>query len=250
MQELGCFQLPEAVYRSLQHVVMHHHAAPSGDGHGWMVQQWTSGSLVTVSLCIQSCINKMHHGHHGHHGSLDPQCWHQQTAHPRDAVYHIYLSKTWINLWRQLFKLNATESKHFPLKSVLMRNSIWTQWGWRGYRQVFLRRFLVACGDVFWSVKPIVAAAGLKPSWRWRCCMRRSWADVITHNLQMVGLHSSLKCLWRQLMVDKWISSSQAWGSGTRNVIKLHLVESPYFVGSWRHACAIIMPRFLGGWIN
>lgn len=149
---------------------------------------------ATVGLSIH---NAAHHHHH-------------------NAVNQLSLSKTWIDLWRQLLKANATESVHFPLKSVLMRNYIWPSWGWRGYRRASLRWFLAVCGDVFWSVKPIVAAAvqavGLKPSWRWRCYMRRSWADVVTHGLQLVGLHSSLKCLWRQLVVDKWILSSQACG--------------------------------------
>ncbi len=55
MQELGCFQLPGIVYRSLQHGAVHYHAATWGNGRGWIAQQW-----VTVSLCIQNAIIKMH----------------------------------------------------------------------------------------------------------------------------------------------------------------------------------------------
>ncbi len=36
MQELGWFQLPGIVYRSLQHGAVHYHAATWGDGRGWM----------------------------------------------------------------------------------------------------------------------------------------------------------------------------------------------------------------------
>ncbi len=50
MQELGCFQLLGIVYRSLQHGAMHYHAATWGDGHGWMAQQWASGSHHGISV--------------------------------------------------------------------------------------------------------------------------------------------------------------------------------------------------------
>ncbi len=50
MQELGCFQLPGIVYRSLQHGAVHYHAATWGDGHGWMAQQQASGSRHGISV--------------------------------------------------------------------------------------------------------------------------------------------------------------------------------------------------------
>ncbi len=50
MQELGSFQLPGMVYRSLQHGAMHYHAATWGDGRGWMAQQWASGSRHGISV--------------------------------------------------------------------------------------------------------------------------------------------------------------------------------------------------------
>ncbi len=56
MQELGCFQLPGIVYRSLQHGAVHYHAATWGDGRGWMAQQWASGyrhSISVYSKCHQ-----------------------------------------------------------------------------------------------------------------------------------------------------------------------------------------------------
>ncbi len=42
IQELGCFQLPGIVYKSLQHGAVHYHAATWGDGRGWMAQEWAS----------------------------------------------------------------------------------------------------------------------------------------------------------------------------------------------------------------
>ncbi len=59
MQELGCFQLPGIVYRSLQHgacIIMLQHEV-------MVVDEWHNNGpqdLVTVSLCIQNAINKMH----------------------------------------------------------------------------------------------------------------------------------------------------------------------------------------------
>ncbi len=59
MQELGCFQLPGIVYRSLQHGDLHYHAATWGDGCGWMAQQWASGSRHGISV-HSNAINKIH----------------------------------------------------------------------------------------------------------------------------------------------------------------------------------------------
>ncbi len=50
MQELGCFQIPGIVYRSLQHGAVHYHAATWGDGREWMAQQWASGSRHGISV--------------------------------------------------------------------------------------------------------------------------------------------------------------------------------------------------------
>ncbi len=50
MQELGCFQLSGIVYRSLQHGVVHYHAATWGDGRGWMTQQLASVSHHSISV--------------------------------------------------------------------------------------------------------------------------------------------------------------------------------------------------------
>ncbi len=58
-QELGCFQLPGIVYRSLQHGAVHYHA----EHEVMVVDEWHNNrpqDLITVSLCIQNAINKIH----------------------------------------------------------------------------------------------------------------------------------------------------------------------------------------------
>ncbi len=64
MQELGCFQLPGIVYRSLQHGAVHYHAATWGHGRGWMAQQWASGSCrhtrcLPSALCSENQIHQV-----------------------------------------------------------------------------------------------------------------------------------------------------------------------------------------------
>ncbi len=88
------------------------------------------------------------------------------------------------------------------------------RWGRRACRWASLRWFLTVCAEILWLCKPIVAAAGLRRSWRWRCWMWRSWAGVVTRGLRLWGrldvLPNSLKRLWRRLMVEKWTFNSQA----------------------------------------
>ncbi len=100
-----------------------------------VVDEWHNNGpqdLVTVSLCIQNAINKMHlcslsityacpyHNPTRHHGPLDPQRWHQQTAHPHDAIHavcHLPCAvKTGIHQVREhLSKVPDTiECEHLP----------------------------------------------------------------------------------------------------------------------------------------
>ncbi len=61
MQELGCFQLPGIVYRSLQHGAVHYFIMLQHEV--MVVDEWHNNGpqdLVVVSLCIQNAINKMH----------------------------------------------------------------------------------------------------------------------------------------------------------------------------------------------
>ncbi len=108
-------------------------------GRGW----WHNNGpqdLVTVSLCIQNAINKMHlcllsityacpyHNPTATMGHFNPQRWHQQTAHPHDAIHavcHLPCTvKTGIHPWREhLSKVqDAIDCEHCPLKSVTTTN--------------------------------------------------------------------------------------------------------------------------------
>ncbi len=130
MQELGCFQLPGIEYRSLQHGAVHYHAATWGDGRGWMTQRWASGSRHGISV-HSNAINKMHLcslsityacAYHNPTANMATRCqrWHQQTAHPHDAIHavcHLPCTvKTGIHPWREhLARVSdAIECEHLP----------------------------------------------------------------------------------------------------------------------------------------
>ncbi len=89
MQELGCFQLPGIVYRSLQHGAVHYHA----EHEVMVVDEWHNNEpqdLVTVSLCIQNAINKMHL----YSLSITYSCqYHNPTATMSHSIHNVYISK-------------------------------------------------------------------------------------------------------------------------------------------------------------
>ncbi len=107
-----------------------------------------------------------------------------------------------------------------PLKSVTMTNcsQIETPIRTTSMQISFSETSLTVCAEILWLCKPIVAAAvrvnGLRWSRRWRYWMWRFWAGVVTRGLRLWGwldvLPSSLKRLWRRLMVEKWTLDSRA----------------------------------------
>ncbi len=117
-------------------------------------------------------------------------------------------------------------------RRTAVRSRPW--WGWRACRWASLRRFLTVCAEILWLCKPIVAAAvrvaGLNHTWRWRCWMWRSWAGVVTCGLRLWGrlnvLPNSLKCLWRRLMVEKWIFNSRATALVDIPAVKMPIAHS------------------------
>ncbi len=151
-----------------------------------------SGSRHGISVHANA-INKMHlcsfsityacpyHNPHRHYGPLDPQCWHQQTAHPHDVIHAVcHLPCTvkpgFIREENTSPKCQTPSNvRHLPLKLVTMMNcsQFETRWGRRACRWASLRRFLTGCAEILWLCKPIVAAAvrvaDLRRSWRWRC---------------------------------------------------------------------------------
>ncbi len=118
-------------------IIMLHHEV-------MVVDEWHNNGpqdLVTVSLCIQNAFNKMHlcslsityacpyHNTQRHHGPLEPQRWHQQTAHPHDTIRT--LSAICPVQWKPGFICEENTSPKCqtpsnvsicPLKSVTMTN--------------------------------------------------------------------------------------------------------------------------------
>ncbi len=160
--------------------------------------------LVTVSLCIQNAINKMHLCSL----SITYACpYHNPTATMGHSIHNIDISKplpytTPYSLFTfcpvqgkpGLIHEENTSPKCQTPSNVSICHSSWLRWRtavrprprW-ACRWASLRRFLTVCAEILWLCKPIVAAAvrvaGLGRSWRWRCWMWRSWAGVVTCGL-------------------------------------------------------------------
>ncbi len=197
-----------------------------------------SQDLVTVSLCIQNAINKMHLCSL----SITYVCpYHNFTATMGHSIHNVDISKLITHTtpytlsaicpvqWKPgLIRVENTSPKYqtpsnvsiCPLKSVTMMNcsQVETPMRTTSSRWASLRRFLTVCAEILWLCKPIVAAAvceaGLRCSWRWRRWMWRSWAGVVTRGLRLWGrldvLPNYLKRFWRRLMVEKWAFNSWA----------------------------------------
>ncbi len=164
MQELGCFQLPGIVYRSLQHGAVHYHAE-----HEVMVMdEWHNNGpqdLVMISLCIQNAINKMHLSSL----SITYACpYHNPTAAMGHLVHNVDISKPLTHT------TPYTLSMRTPMRTTSLQMSFPET-----VSDSLCRNSLV--------IKPIVAAAvrvaGLRRSWRWRCWMWKSWAGVVNEGL-------------------------------------------------------------------
>ncbi len=149
--------------------------------------------LVTVSLCIQNAINKMHLCSL----SITYACpYNNPTATMGLSIHNVDFSKPTLRHTRclpsALYSENRDSSvKKTPLQSA-RRHWMWAfahssrlrrwtavrsrpRWVRRACRWASLRRFLTVCAEILWLCKPIVAAgvrvAGFRRSWRWRCWM-------------------------------------------------------------------------------
>ncbi len=176
MQELGCFQLLELCTDPcnmrpciimLQHEVM-------------VVDEWHNNGpqdLVTVSLCIQNAINKMHLCSL----SITYACpYHNPSA---TMGHNVTTSANRSPTRRHtrcvpsaLYSENQDSSvKRTPLQSA-RRHWMWAfahssqlrrrtavrsrpRWGWRACRWAYLRRFLTVYAEIICLCKAIVAAA-------------------------------------------------------------------------------------------
>ncbi len=205
------------------------------------VDEWHNNGpqdLVTVSLCIQNAINKMHLCSL----SITYACpYHNPTATMGHSIHNIDISKPLTHTtpytlsaicpvqWKPGFIHEENTSPKCqtslnvsicPFKSVTTTNcsQVETLMRTTSSRWASLRRFLTVWAEILWLCKPIVAAAvqvaGLRWSWSWRCWMWRSWAGVVTCGLRSWGrldvLPNFLKRLWRRLMVEKFKLNSRA----------------------------------------
>ncbi len=175
-----------------------------------VVDEWHNNGpqdLVTVSLCIQNAINKMHLCSL----SITYACpYHNPTTRsttninkPLDAIHAIFhlpcTVKTGIHPWREhLSKVpDAIECEHLSTQ-VSYDDELQSgretrdldeddehadELPWDGFWQ-FVQK-------LFGFYKPIVAAAvrvsGLRRSRWWRCWSWRSWAGVVTRGLRLWG---------------------------------------------------------------
>ncbi len=169
MQELGCFQLPGIMYRSLQHGAVHYHAATWGDGRGWMAQQWASGSRHGISAFKMpsiKCTCARCPYHTPAHTITPPPTWATWsttlTSTNRSPIQHHTCC-----LPSALFSENRDSSgKRTALQSarchqmwafahssrLRWRTAVrsWPRWGWRACRWASLRRFLTVFAEILW----------------------------------------------------------------------------------------------------
>ncbi len=209
------------------------------------------------------------------HGPLDPQRWHQQTAHPHDAMHAVchlpFTVKIGIQPWREHLSNvpDAIECEHLPTQVGYddeLQSGRDPRWGWRSCWWASLRWFLTVCAEILWLCNLIVAAAvmvaGLSRSWRWRCWMWRSWAGVVTRGLQLWGQfrctaklpETPLETAYGREMNIQFTGNSSGGHSCSQHanctlsqnlqhlwhcaVIKLHILKWPFIVASLSHTCA------------
>ena len=179
MQELGCFQLPGIVYRSLQHGAVHYHAATWGDGRGSTAKQWPQ-DIVKVSLCLQNAINITHlcslsityacpyhipattMGHSIHNVDISKPLTHT-TQHTLSTICPKQWKPGFIReenaspTCQTLSNVSIAHSSRLRWRTAIRSRP---RWGWQACRWASLRWFLTVCAEILWLCKPIVEVLG------------------------------------------------------------------------------------------
>ncbi len=173
-----------------------------------VVDEWHNNGpqdLITVSLCIQNAINKMHLCSL----SITYACpYHYITATMGHSIHNVDISKPLTHTtpyticpvqWKPGFihEENTSPKCQTPsnvsictLKLVTTANCSQVETSMRTTSMQMSFPETV-CAEILCLCKPIVAVAirvaGLRWSWRWRCWMWRSWAGVVKRGLQLWG---------------------------------------------------------------
>ncbi len=177
---------------------------------------WMNGTTMGFRISSRylfafNCINKIHLCSL----SITYACpYHNPTATLGHSIHNVDISKPLTHTtpyilsaicpvqWKPGFIRDENTSPKYqtpsnvsicPLKSVTMTNcsQVETPMRTTSMQMSFSETvsFLTVYAEILWLCKPIVAAAvrvaGLRWSWRWRCWMWRSWADVVTHGLRL-----------------------------------------------------------------
>ncbi len=217
MQELECFQLPGIVYRSLHEgpcIIMLQHDV-------MVVDEWQDNGpqdLVTVSLCIQTAISKMHlcslsvayacpyhnptttMGLFVHNISISKPLAHT-TPH---AVCHLPNTvKTGILAWREHFSKvpDTIEGEHLATQ-VSYDDELQLGQDPDEDDEYADELSWDVCAEIIWLCKPTVASAvqvaGLRQSCRWRSRMWSENRSVVFIILLSVNIYVCM--LWYMLV--------------------------------------------------
>ncbi len=139
-----------------------------------VVDEWHNNGpqdLVTVSLCIQNAINKMHLCKHTPvHTITPPPPWATRSTtltsanrSPTQRHTRCLPSALYCENWDSSVKRTPLQSarRHRMWAFALSRRLRWwtavrsrPRWGWRACRWASLRRFLTVCAEILWLCKP------------------------------------------------------------------------------------------------
>ncbi len=202
-----------------------------------VVDEWHNNGpqdLITVSLCIQNAINKLHLCSLSityacpYHNPIATQSTTLTSANRSPTRHHTRCLQTALYSENQDSSVKRTplqSTRHHRMWALAHSSRLrwWTavrsrpRWGRRAYRWASLKRFLTVCAEILWLCKLIVAAAVRVsvsddlggedagcggPGLVWLVCgCEYVLLDVMPN---------SLKRLWRQLMVKKLTLNSRA----------------------------------------